>query len=236
MTVSFNEIKSLFTGRFLTDPEILQKKLSYIRAFVFDWDGVFNNGTKNENGSSAFSEVDAMGTNLLRFNHYILSRNNLFTAIISGEKNQLAFIFAKREHFNEVYYKIRNKAEALNHLCKLNNLHSHEVAFVFDDVLDFSAAKIAGARIMVGRRSNPLLTDFAINNNLVDYISSTDGGNHAVREAVELVMALSGKYDETLRQRMDFSDDYKQYWELRNSVETQFYTTDQKAIIQQTPQ
>jgi 3-deoxy-D-manno-octulosonate 8-phosphate phosphatase (KDO 8-P phosphatase) len=236
MTVSSNQIKSIFKGRFLIEPKALQQKLSQIRAIVFDWDGVFNNGVKNENGSSAFSEIDAMGTNLLRFNYYLVSQDNLFTAIISGEKNPLAFSFVRREHFNEMYYKIRHKADAINHLCKFNNLKPQEIAFVFDDVLDFSAAKICGARIMVGRNSNPLLTDFAINNDLVDYITSADGGNYAVRETVELIMALSGKHNETILQRMDFSDDYKRYWQMRNLIEPAFYTTDENVIIQQTPQ
>src|SRR5580704_2753932 len=208
MTASLNQIKSVFKGRFLIEPGLLQQKLSTIRAIVFDWDGVFNNGVKNENGSSSFNEIDAMGTNLLRFNHYLVSQNNLFTAIISGEKNPLAFSFVRREHFNEIYYKIRHKADAINHLSKFNNLKPQEIAFVFDDVLDFSAAKICGARIMIGRNSNPLLTDFAINYNLVDYITATDGGNYAVRETVELIMALSGKHNETIQERMDFSDDY----------------------------
>jgi len=235
MNYTSDQIKFNFTGRFIIEPEILQQRLSRVRAFVFDWDGVFNNGIKNENGSSAFSEVDAMGTNLLRFNHYLNTKMSLFTAIISGEKNHLAFVFAKREHFNEVYYKIRNKAEALNHLCKFNNLQPEEIAFVFDDALDFSAAKLSGVRIMVGRISNPLLTDFAISNNLVDYITSSDGGNYAVREAVELVMALSGKYNDTLEHRMEFSDEYKHFWQMRNSVDPAFYTTDEIVIIQHTP-
>jgi 3-deoxy-D-manno-octulosonate 8-phosphate phosphatase (KDO 8-P phosphatase) len=236
MTVSLDQIRSVFKGRFLIEPEMLQQKLSGIRAVVFDWDGVFNNGVKNENGSSPFSEIDAMGTNLLRFDHYLVSQNNLFTAIISGEKNPLAFSFVRREHFNEMYYKIRHKAQAIDHLCKFNNLKPNEIAFVFDDVLDLSAAKICGARIMVGRSSNPLLIDFAVNNNLVDYITSADGGNYAVRETVELIMALSGKYNETIQQRMDFSDDYKRYWQMRNLIEPTFYTTDENVIIQQTPQ
>ncbi|HEX4372759.1 MAG TPA: hypothetical protein VHZ50_05570 [Puia sp.] len=236
MTVSSEKIRSVFNGKFLIEPELLQQKLSGIRAIVFDWDGVFNNAVKNENGSSSFSEIDAMGTNLLRFDHYLVSQNNLFTAIISGEKNPLAFSFVRREHFNEMYYKIRHKADAIDHLCKFNDLKPQEIAFVFDDVLDFSAAKICGARFMVGRNSNPLLTDFAVNNNLVDYITSADGGNYAVRETAELIMALHGKHNETIQQRMDFSDDYKRYWQMRNLIEPAFYTADENAIIQQTPQ
>jgi 3-deoxy-D-manno-octulosonate 8-phosphate phosphatase (KDO 8-P phosphatase) len=236
MAVDFNQIKSVFKGKFLIEPELLGQKLSGIRAVVFDWDGVFNNGIKNTDGSSAFSEIDAMGTNLLRFSHFLVSQDNLFTAIITGEKNPLAFLFARREHFNEVYYKIRHKSEGINHLCKSNNLQPHEIAFIFDDALDFSAAQICGGRIMVGRSASPLLTDFAIDHRLVDYITFAEGGNHAVRESAELIMALSGKYNETIQQRMEFSDAYKRFWRMRNLTEPIFYTTDEAAFIQQTPQ
>jgi 3-deoxy-D-manno-octulosonate 8-phosphate phosphatase (KDO 8-P phosphatase) len=236
MTVDLDQIKSVFKGNFIIEPGLLRQKLSPIRAIVFDWDGVFNDGIKNENGSSSFSEVDAMGTNLLRFNHYLQVKNNLFVAIISGEKNPLAFSFARREHFNEVYYKVRHKAAAINHLCQFNHLQPEEIAFIFDDVLDFSAAKICGVRIMVGRDSNPLLADFAVNNNLVDYITFADGGQYAVRESAELIMALSGQYEQTIRQRMEFSDGYKHYWQMRNLVEPLFYTTDEAAIIHHSPQ
>jgi 3-deoxy-D-manno-octulosonate 8-phosphate phosphatase (KDO 8-P phosphatase) len=236
MSLNFDQIGSVFSGRFFPDPSSLQAKISPIRAFVFDWDGVFNNGTKDIHGASAFSEVDAMGTNLLRFNRFLVSKNSLLTAIISGENNPLASAFAKREHFNGLYYKIRHKSEALLHFCKVNGLQPAEVAFVFDDVLDFSAAKLCSLRFMIGRKANPLLTDFAIANNLVDYITYHDGGHHAVREITELVMTLSGQFTETIQQRMEFSESYKHYWQIRNAMEPAFYTIEDMTIIQQIPQ
>ena len=102
-------ITALFNGRFLTEPVAIQEKLFQAKAFVFDWDGVFNNGAKNENGSSPFSEVDSMGINMLRFNHYLQRQQNPLAAIITGEKNQAANMFAKREHFHSVYYNIKTK-------------------------------------------------------------------------------------------------------------------------------
>jgi len=233
MSVSFDQISSLFSGRFFPEPGLIQKRLPNIRAFIFDWDGVFNDGTKDLSGASSFSEVDAMGTNLLRFNHFLINRHNLLTAIISGEKNPIAFAFAKREHFNGVYYKIRHKAEALKHFCKSNDIKPEEVAFVFDDVLDFSVAKICSLRFMIGRKASPLLTDFAITNNLVDYITCHSGGAHAVREITELVMALGGRFDEAIHHRMEFSADYENYWQIRNDIEPAFYTMEDMTQIQQ---
>jgi 3-deoxy-D-manno-octulosonate 8-phosphate phosphatase (KDO 8-P phosphatase) len=234
MDVDFNQITTLFKGQFLIEPADIQKRLAAVRALIFDWDGVFNNGIKNENGSSAFSEVDAMGTNLLRFCHYLHSKNPPFTAIISGEKNELAFSFARREHFNEVYYGIRHKREAVHHICKFHNLDPGQIAFIFDDVLDFSAAEICGLRIMVGRTGNPLLIEFAKQNHLADYITEADGGHYAVRETTELLMALSGSFAQAIGERMRFSDEYKNYWQLRNLTGPVFYTSKDAVTIEKT--
>ncbi len=224
MNINTGRIGDLFKGNFLTEPRLLFKKLSQIKAFVFDWDGVFNNGVKDENGSSAFSEVDAMGTNLLRFNHYLRTGQVPVIAVISGEQNKAAVSLAKRERFNAVYYKMMHKIKALQHLCNEHNIEPYEVAFVFDDVLDFSMAQVCGLRIMVSRVCNPFLLDFVAENNLAEYITFADGGNHAVRESVELLTGLSGVYEETIEQRMQYSDNYQAYLKMRNKPETVFYT------------
>jgi 3-deoxy-D-manno-octulosonate 8-phosphate phosphatase (KDO 8-P phosphatase) len=229
------QIQDFFKGKFLTASGPLLEKFLKIKAFVFDWDGVFNNGIKDENGSSAFSEVDAMGTNLLRYNHFILHDKVAAMAVISGEQNKAAFTLATREHFDAVYYKVLHKADALRHFCNKKNLQLHEVAFVFDDVLDFSLAELAGLRIMVSRHCNPLMIDFAIREGLVDYLTFADGGHHAVREAVELLTALSGRYNETIAGRMQFNEHYRRFLHLRNQPDPFFCTVIDSVITEQLP-
>src|ERR1044071_4322922 len=101
-------IESLFKGKFLTDTKAFRQKLKKIRAYIYDWDGVFNNGHKTESGSSSFSEIDSMGTNLLRFSHFLKSDELPLTAIISGEHNKAAVTFSEREHFHGLYSGIKN--------------------------------------------------------------------------------------------------------------------------------
>ena len=229
-------IKSFFKGRFLAQPAIIQEKLFGAKAFVFDWDGVFNNGVKDEHGSSPFSEVDAMGTNLLRFNHYLRKGHTPLTAIISGEMNKAAFTLAKREHFEAVYYSMKNKKEALSHICNTNNILPDEVVYFFDDVLDLSIAEHCGLRIMVGRASNPLLLNLVQEKNLADYITAADGGNNGLREATELLMGLSERYDDTIMERVHYTEHYRQYIVLRNTPESSFYTTIGSKITVHLPQ
>jgi 3-deoxy-D-manno-octulosonate 8-phosphate phosphatase (KDO 8-P phosphatase) len=232
MSDSLIYITERFKGSFVTEPLEIQQRFSKIKAYVFDWDGVFNNGQKDESGSSPFNEVDAMGTNLLRFNHYLRTGDTPFFAVISGERNKAALTLAKREHFHAVYCSIKYKAEALQHLCAAYEITPEEVAFVFDDVLDFSVAAVCGLRIMVSRQCNPLLIDFAVQHQLVDYLTSADGNSSAVRETVELLTGLSGRYGETVEHRMNFTETYQQYLLRRNMPEVLFYTSKESKIIE----
>ena len=224
---------ALFQGECFLKPEVFVEKLKSLKAFIFDWDGVFNDGRKDEKGSSSFSEVDAMGINLLRFNYHLRAERQAVVAIISGENNHAAKTLATREHFHAVYSGIKHKAQALEHLCAVQNINEHEVAFVFDDVLDFSLAARCDLRIMVQRDCNPLLIQWAVRAGYVDYLTAAAGENHAVREAVELMTGLSGLYDETIQNRATFSPRYQQYLEERNKTETQFFSIKNSEIVSQ---
>lgn len=227
-------IGSLFKGKFLTNAGTLQQKLQRVKAFLFDWDGVFNDGEKKENGSSAFSEVDAMATNLLRFNHYLRHQQVPLVAVLSGEKNVSAFTLAEREHFHAVYYKIKHKINALSHFCEAYELQHEEVAFFFDDVLDLSVAARVGLRIMTGRPANPLLLKYAEDHLLADYITANDGGRHGVREGIELLMGLTGQYNETLDHRIQFTAVYQDYLTQRDKAVPEFFTADHlRQIVKQ---
>ncbi|MDZ4668501.1 MAG: phosphatase [bacterium] len=227
-------IESLFTqigGVFCTPINLLASKLSEVKAFVFDWDGVFNNAAKNENKSSTFNEVDSMGTNMLRFS-YFLNQNTLpKTAIISGEKNEMAFYFAQREHFDGCYFKVPHKIIALDHFCQQHNIKASEVCYVFDDVLDLSIAKVCGLKIGINRKANPLFKNYLVQNNLVDYITAHESGNFAVRETSEMLIGLYGNFDQCMDERCNFSPIYQTYLAQRQAQVTQFFTITDGIIV-----
>lgn len=228
-------VTSIFRGTFVTDATLLAEKLSSINAYIFDWDGVFNNGSKGEDGSSPFNEVDSMGINMLRYNHFIRCGANPIVGIITGETNPTAIAFARREHFHAVYYGIKKKTDALLHLCAAHDLHPSEVAYFFDDITDLAVAAACGVRIMIGRNSNPMLLRTAMEHNFADYITANDGGNNALREATELMKTLSGRYEETILQRAQFTDNYRDYLNSRNVPSPAFYSVSDNRIAEQTP-
>lgn len=225
-----------FKGKFITPFNELQQKMQHIKAFVFDWDGVFNNGHKSYDGCSTFSEIDALGITMMRFSYYLQHGKHAPVAIITGEQNKASFFFAQREHYNNIFYRIKHKETALHFFCEQYNLQPSEILFVFDDVLDLSASAIAGVRIMVQHSSNLLFTDYAVRKNLVDYITANNGNDGALREATELYLFANNNFDETIQQRIAFSEQYQSFIAQRNEIVTNFYTTENNFIIQQNPQ
>jgi 3-deoxy-D-manno-octulosonate 8-phosphate phosphatase (KDO 8-P phosphatase) len=227
------EIENLYSvlgGKFISPASDICNRLLQIKAFVFDWDGVFNNGAKTSTAGSTFSEVDSMGVNLLRYSYFLKNGELPVTLILSGEKNDTAFHFCERECFKYSFFKIPHKIEALNFLCEAEKIQPHQVAYFFDDVLDIPIAEKCGLRIQVNQKINPLFVKYCIKNKLVDYLTASSGGNFAVREACELLIGLSGNYDDAINGRKNNADSYKQYIQGRRAVKPEFYTLKDNSI------
>lgn len=214
-----------FQGSFAADYATFQTKARSIRAFVFDWDGVFNAGTKDATGDNAFSEPDSMGLNMLRFAWWQMMGEALPpVAIISGANAGAARRFATREHLNALYLGYKDKTVAIAEFAQKHQLSLDQIAFSFDDILDFSAAAQVGLRILIQRKSSPLTTAFAQEHGLCDYVTHATGGQHAVRELSELLMGSVGLFEETVAHRMAWkphentASAYQQYLTMRNEI------------------
>ncbi len=218
-------------GKFIIPPHKLCDNLHNVKAILFDWDGVFNSGEKGEIPST-FSEVDSMGINMLRFGFHMILGRLPYTAIVTGETNQTAFTWAKREHLNNVFYQVKHKSELLNELKRTQNIEPDQIMFVFDDILDLSLAKEVGARFLVNRKANPLFNAFCIKNKLCDYLTYSSGNRNAIREISEVTLDAIGKFDNTLSERIAFNGIYKKFIAERNSIETQFMKSEKGAFME----
>lgn len=208
-------------ANFLKQPDVLRRQLAHVKALLFDWDGVFNEGFKDGEGGSPFSEVDSMGLNMLRFGLWRTLGKLPPTAIITGQHNHLAQQFAEREHLDGVYMGFTHKPTAFEAFLERHGLKDRDVAFFFDDILDLPLARRCGFRILVGHRASPLMELYARDRNDADYVTATSGGAHGVREGCELVLALMGRWDEVVDNRLAWSDTYQRYLGERNAVNTE---------------
>ncbi len=215
----FSELGGLFVTPFST----LKDKTSKIKAVIFDWDGVFNNGSKMSDEGSLFSEPDAMGMNMFKLDFWLRNRHLPYMFIITGENNKLALKLATREHMNDVFLSYINKTEALNIICDRYGLKKDEIAFVYDDILDIEVAKQVGVSLLINRSGSPLTTDYLISNNICDYVTGNTGGNFAVREACELLIGINGDINKTIDTRIQFKGDYEKYLSERNLIKTHLF-------------
>ncbi|MFN8211637.1 MAG: hypothetical protein U0T33_11825 [Bacteroidales bacterium] len=217
------DIEKTFTGlggTFRVSPAEIKKILPGIKAFVFDWDGVFNNGLKTGDAGSPFSEIDSMGINLLRFSTWLKSGSLPYCFIITGMNNSSAAGYAKREHFHGIVMNLKKKKLALDIICSNYNIKPSETAFLWDDVIDIEIARACGLSIYIGRQSNPLFRDYVIRDGCYHYITGSSGETHAIREITELLIGLNGNFDETIENRVSFSPLYEKYLYARDQVIT----------------
>lgn len=228
LTQIFTEIG----GEFELPEATLIEKMKHIKAFVFDWDGVFTDAGKDHLLQSRFNEADSMGTNLLRFSYYIIHKQLPTTAIISGEKNSAAFTFVDRERFHASYSKFANKIDAAKHLCETHQIQLNQIAYVFDDVLDLGLADVCGLRIFIPRNANPLFNEYVGKHHLADYVTGNQSGQGSVREACELMIGLNGNYDLVISERTKFSDLYKSYLDMRKATIPVYYTSQDNTVVE----
>lgn len=207
-------------GIFITPQTELKKKLSKIKAYIFDWDGVFNNGAKSGNEGSNFSEPDAMGINMLKLDYWLREGKLPHTFIVTGEENKSAQFLAQREHMNAAFYRCKFKVKALERICISYQLTPDEIAFVFDDILDVELARSCGVSFQISRSANPLFNQYIKDNKSCDYQTGHTGGSFGVREVCELIIGLTGSLPHAIETRIEFTGNYTKYLNQRDLIKT----------------
>ena len=208
---------------FLLPAAEIRRRLDGVRAFVFDWDGVFNSGEKGEDTPSTFTEPDSMGTNMMRYAFWRDRARLPVCAIVSGANNSTAKLFGRREHFDAVYCGFTDKNRAFDALCEKYSLRPAELLWVFDDLNDLAPARDCAVRCLVRRRSSPLMREFVAMNGLADYVTAAPSGMNPVREFAELLVALLGGYPDVFESRSRFDEQYQVYFAARQRVGTEVF-------------
>lgn len=204
---------------FVRSPEALRERARTIRAVLFDWDGVFNDGWKDLDGGSPFSEVGSMGVNMLRFGLWLQNDGHLpFSAVITGQHNPHSERFAQREKLHGLYMGFINKPDAFDAFLAKHGLVAGQVAFFFDDAIDLSVADRCGLRILMRHRAGAALAQHVIARGSADIVTACSGGENGLREATDVLLSLMRRYDDVIDQRAAYSQQYQRYLAERNAV------------------
>ena len=113
---------------------------------------------------------------------YLLKRNNIDIAIISGEKNAAIETIAKNLEIREVYQNIRNKLPVLKEIVAKKNLTQEEYLYIGDDINDIECLNYAKYALTVPNSTEKVK---AVEN---IQITVHSGGTGAIREVADCLV------------------------------------------------
>jgi len=195
-----------------------RRKLKLCRFFVFDFDGVFTNGTKG----ASFNERDSMGANMLRYGLWTKTGRMPLYAIASGESNQNAIAFAQREHFDYVFLSVVDKSLILGFITDELSIKPEEIVMVGDDINDTPLLREAGLKLVVNQPSSKHFHQWLEDQKMCDYLTRAYGGRGAVREICEQSLVSLGIFEQVIKSRIQFDKTYQKYWQERNAIKAKF--------------
>ena len=154
-------------------------RLKTIQALAIDVDGVLSDGGMwwGPGGEEwkRFSFADIMGVSLAR-------RAGLILALISGENSPVVDRYAEKMLIKHVVKGCRDKAAALRQFASAAGVSLVDVCFMGDDVNDLPAMAISGFSAAPANAAAVVLKH-------AQFVAKAAGGNGAVRELVDAVLA-----------------------------------------------
>jgi len=103
-------------------------------------------------------------------------------AIISGEDSAIVHARATKLKIDDVFSGAADKRLAIDQLCSRHGLDMDEVAFIGDDLNDLPALECVGLACAVADAAEPVKA-------VAHYVTERRGGDGAVREVCELLIA-----------------------------------------------
>ncbi len=162
--------------------------LRRLRLIVLDVDGVLTDGRilLGDDGGEykAFHTHDGHGLRLLQ-------ASGVGVGIITGRTSTIVARRAQELRIPHLMQGRRDKADALAEMARRAGETTAAIAYVGDDVVDLAAMAAAGMGVAVANAPPAVQTR-------ADLVTRRRGGDGAVRELCELVMAAQGTLEASL--------------------------------------
>jgi 3-deoxy-D-manno-octulosonate 8-phosphate phosphatase (KDO 8-P phosphatase) len=164
--------------------EIYKKLLNDITTFVFDYDGVFTDGkvllTNDDEPIRAINTKDTYALQIAR-------KMGLNVVIITGGKSKSLELVLNRLGVTDIYMRAHNKTETLKEHLEKEGIKLENVLYMGDDIPDYQS--------MQGVKLPCCPLDAAEEIRTISkYISHKKGGEGCVRDVIEQVMKVKGKW------------------------------------------
>ena len=161
-----------------------KSRLTKIKAFAFDVDGVLTDGK-----ITFLSDTAVARTVYARDAHAIQHavQKGYTVVIISAARDEMLRTRYQRLGMQEVYLGCTDKEVTLKEFAAVYDLHYDEILFMGDDVPDYNAMKLAGVAACPYNAAHEI-------REISQYVSQYNGGEGAVRDVIEQVMRLHGNW------------------------------------------
>jgi 3-deoxy-D-manno-octulosonate 8-phosphate phosphatase (KDO 8-P phosphatase) len=161
-----------------------KSNLKNITTFVFDYDGVLTNGTVvlTDNGEP-FRTANVKDGYALQ----LAVKNGFRVAVISGGRSET---IRKRMHslgIPDVFIGVESKLEVFEDYLHKNDVALDSVLYMGDDIPDLNCLKKAGLSTCPSDAAQEVKA-------VANYISPRKGGEGCVRDVIEQVLKVHGKW------------------------------------------
>lgn len=159
----------------------VRSRLSQVKLLALDVDGVLTDGglyyTETGEVLRKFNIKDGQGIKLVK-------QAGIEVAIITAKSAASTLQRAKDLGINHTYLGIEDKLSTLKILCDKLKISLAQVAYVGDDINDLEVLQAVGCPLTVADA-------MPTNQNLAIYVTKLAGGQGAVREICEMLIARS---------------------------------------------
>ena len=164
-----------------------------IDTFIFDIDGVLTNGVV-----TIFPDGEMVRNMNIKDGYALKTAVNAGynICIISGGTNENVRKRFENLGITDVYLGAHNKIEQFNEYILKLNLNPESILYMGDDIPDFPVMKKVGLPCCP-KDAAPEIQDISI------YISQKKGGKGCVRDVIEQVLKVQGKWDKQFDAKYD---------------------------------
>ncbi len=161
-----------------------KEELQKIKAFVFDIDGVLSRQT-----ISLDMNGDPLRTINLRDGYalQLASRKGYSLCIISGNSSTSIHKRLASLGVEHIYLGVAEKTAVMKEYMEKTGLTKEQLLYMGDDIPDFKVMKMAGVAVCPADADNEI-------KQISVYISDMKGGEGCVRDVIEQVLRLHGKW------------------------------------------
>ena len=164
--------------------ENFKTKLTSVKAFIFDVDGVLTNGsvTLMPDGEQVRVMNIKDGYAL-----QLVVKKGYKVCIISGGKSEMVRKRLNGLGISDIYLGVNTKIDSFKEFIEIHKINPIEILYMGDDIPDYEVMKLIGVPTCPNDSAQEI-KDISI------YISDKKGGEGAVRDVIEQVLRVQDKW------------------------------------------